>query len=150
QGRNAARVGRKPAHSYSPSGVLATLPPAASAHTAVPTPSLCSAITVPGRLPSHGHPDARCARGVVPRPDGNDMPKIPSRDKSGNSRSRRREEDIARRYEGGHGAPYSPTTPETAHPRSPAIDEMKSRDMQDGKADARRTRRQRRSHRTLQ
>ncbi len=55
---------------------------------------------------------------------------------------RSRDESLAHRYEGGHGAPYSPVTPETAAPGAPAIDEMKSRDQQDGKTDARRARRE--------
>ena len=82
------------------------------------------------------------------------MPKIPARGKPERGKperlSRKRDEDLARRYEGGHGAPYSPATPETAAPDSPAIDEMKSRDTQDGKTDARRTRPRRRADRKLQ
>lgn len=70
------------------------------------------------------------------------MSKIPPRDKQPRSdQSPDREREIADRYEGGHGSPYSPTTPETAKPGSPAIDEMKSRDTQDGRTDARRSRR---------
>jgi hypothetical protein len=60
---------------------------------------------------------------------------------SGQRRSRGRGQRIAREYEGGHGAPYSPVSSETAAPDSPAVDEMKSRDRQDGKADKRRERR---------
>src|SRR5690606_2147633 len=72
------------------------------------------------------------------------MPKPPSpRGKPGRkSPARERDAQIARRYEGGHGAPFSPTTPEAAGPDAPAVEEMRGRDAQDGKTDARRTRRE--------
>ena len=71
------------------------------------------------------------------------MPKSPTSGKHrSGSQKPEREESIARRYEGGHGAPYSPVTPETAAPGAPAVDEMKSRDRQDGKTDARRAKRE--------
>lgn len=71
------------------------------------------------------------------------MPKSPTPGKHPpESPKPEREDSIARRYEGGHGAPYSPVTPETAAPDAPAVDEMKSRDRQDGKTDARRARRE--------
>jgi hypothetical protein len=68
------------------------------------------------------------------------MPKTSPRSKG--NQPEETEGSIARRYEGGHGAPYSPVTPETSSPGAPAIDEMKSRDRQDGKTDARRERRE--------
>lgn len=68
-------------------------------------------------------------------------PSIP-RGKPASSPARERDEQLARRYEGGHGAPFSPTTPETAGPDSPAVEEMRGRDAQDGKTDARRSRRE--------
>ncbi len=52
------------------------------------------------------------------------------------------DEGVAVHYEGGHGAPFSPVSPENAAPHSPSVDEMRSRDQQDGKAEARRDRRQ--------
>lgn len=52
------------------------------------------------------------------------------------------DESVAGSYEGGHAAPYSPTSPEVAGPDSPAVEEVRGRDAQDGKTDARRTRRE--------
>jgi hypothetical protein len=70
------------------------------------------------------------------------MSKTPPGSKPDRDRPKgRREEGVASRYEGGHGAPFSPVTPETAAPHSPAVEEMRSRDQQDGKAEARRERR---------
>lgn len=84
----------------------------------------------------------RVARGAW-TPTGADMPKTPPRTKGKTGGpTADTEASIARRYEGGHGAPYSPVTPETSGPGAPAIDEMKSRDRQDGKTDERRARRE--------
>lgn len=68
------------------------------------------------------------------------MPRSTPRNRQSGLRRRSKPGDkgIAEHYEGGHGAPYSPVTPETAAPDSPAVEEMKGRDAQGGTTDARR------------
>lgn len=52
------------------------------------------------------------------------------------------DESVAGSYEGGHAAPFSPKSPEVASPDSPAVEEVRGRDTQDGKTDARRSKRE--------